>query len=63
MMLTADVPLMPEGLLVAFTVTTLGVGMAAGAVYRPLAVMVPTVALPPTMPFTLQVTPLPPVVL
>jgi hypothetical protein len=32
MMLTADVPLMPEGLLVACTVTMLGVGMAAGAV-------------------------------
>src|SRR5476649_959034 len=38
----------------AMTVTVFGVGKAAGEVYIPLALMVPTVALPPATPFTLQ---------
>jgi len=40
----------------AVTVTTLGVGGTPGAVKRPVALMVPTVALPPAMPSTDQVT-------
>jgi hypothetical protein len=43
--------------LAAFTVTTLGTGGTAGAVYRPLELMLPTVAFPPAMSFTDQVTP------
>jgi hypothetical protein len=43
--------------LAAFTVTTFGEGGTAGAVYRPLASIVPTVAFPPTTSFTDQVTP------
>jgi hypothetical protein len=42
---------------VAVTVTE-PLGMVVGAVYRPEAVMVPTVELPPDTPLTLQVTPL-----
>jgi len=42
--------------LVAVTVTVAGDGRSAGAVYTPLAVIVPTVALPPATPFTLQLT-------
>jgi hypothetical protein len=41
---------------VAVTVT-LAAGTEAGAVYSPLALIVPTVAFPPTTPFTLHVTP------
>lgn len=41
--------------LVAVIVTLLGLGGAAGAVYCPLAI-VPTIALPPPMPFTDQLT-------
>ena len=36
---------------------TLEPGTEAGAVYSPLVLIVPTVAFPPTTPFTLQVTP------
>src|SRR5580692_481027 len=43
-------------LIKAVMVTLAGLGMAAGAVYSPALVMVPTVALPPVMPFTCQVT-------
>ena len=46
----------PEGLvsaeLVALMVTVAGLGTAAGAVYRPVDVIVPTVELPPRMLFT-----------
>lgn len=42
--------------LAARTDTVAGAGRLAGAVYAPLAVMVPTVAFPPGTPFTLQVT-------
>jgi hypothetical protein len=40
----------------AVTVTTADEGMLAGAAYRPLADMVPVLALPPAVPFTCQVT-------
>ena len=40
----------------AETVTVFGVGSDAGAVYRPLASIVPTVVLPPAVPFTAQIT-------
>lgn len=40
----------------AVTVTVEGLGIVLGAVYNPLAVIVPTVALPPAVPFTCQVT-------
>jgi hypothetical protein len=43
-------------LLVAVIVTLGGLGGAAGAVYSPAAEMVPAAALPPAVPFTLQVT-------
>ena len=44
-------------LLLACTVTIAGIGAAAGAVYNPLTEsMKPTVAFPPTAPFTSQVT-------
>ncbi len=50
-----------SAMLVAVTVTVGGVGVAAGAVYSaavdPLAIIVPTVAFPPAIPFTAQVTP------
>jgi hypothetical protein len=42
--------------LVACTDTATGVGRFAGAVYTPLASIVPTVAFPPEIPFTLQLT-------
>src|SRR5712692_1221429 len=42
--------------LVAVTLNMLGLGFAAGAVYSPPLVIVPTVLLPPTTPFTAQVT-------
>src|SRR5665213_2960449 len=41
----------------ADTVTVGGFGMPAGALYRPLAVIVPITALPPAIPFTCQFTP------
>src|SRR5439155_1208218 len=40
----------------ALTVTGFGLGTVLGAVYRPVAEMVPTVALPPGTSFTAQVT-------
>src|SRR5215470_8652682 len=40
----------------ATTVTVGGFGMELGAVYNPVALIVPTVALPPDMPFTCQLT-------
>lgn len=42
--------------LVAATVTVVGEGRSAGAVYTPSAVIVPAEALPAGMPFTLQIT-------
>jgi hypothetical protein len=42
--------------LVAVTVVLTPVGTAEGAVYKPLVETVPTVALPPTSPLTLQLT-------
>jgi hypothetical protein len=42
--------------LAAFTVTTFGEGGIAGAAYKPLASIVPIEELPPTKPFTDQVT-------
>jgi hypothetical protein len=41
---------------VAVTDTVAGLGTEFGAVYDPLVEMVPTVALPPVVPFTAQVT-------
>src|SRR5712692_1665260 len=56
-MFTAAVPFEDAlATLVACTVTVAGFGIEDGAVYRPAAVMVPTAALPPATPFTLQVT-------
>ena len=40
----------------AVTVTVAGLGIVLGAVYNPAVVIVPTVALPPAVPFTCQVT-------
>ena len=45
-----------SAVLVAVIVTVLGVGKVAGAVYIPFTSIVPTVALPPTIEFTDQVT-------
>lgn len=42
--------------LVAVTCTVAGEGRSAGAVYTPTDVMVPSVAFPPSTPFTLQLT-------
>jgi hypothetical protein len=42
--------------LTAVTVSGFGEGKAAGAVYKPPLVICPTVALPPAMPLTDQVT-------
>jgi hypothetical protein len=42
--------------LVALTCTVAGEGRSTGAVYRPPLVIIPTVALPPAVPFTLQLT-------
>lgn len=42
--------------LVPVTCRVAGEGKSAGAVYKPLAVMVPTVAFPPATPATLQLT-------
>lgn len=42
--------------LVAVTVTVLGLGAVAGAVYDPVADTVPVLVLPPANPFTDQVT-------
>jgi hypothetical protein len=57
---SSEIALVPERDLldadVASIMTELGVGRAAGAVYRPLLLILPTVALPPTVPFTDQTT-------
>jgi len=42
---------------VAVTVTVVGFGGEFGAVYRPFEEIMPTVELPPIVPFTAQVTP------
>ena len=56
-MVACAVPnLLESTVLVAFTVTTLGVGATGGAVYSPVAEIVPTVAFPPGMSLTDQVT-------
>jgi len=46
----------PSARLVAVTVTVAGEGRSTGAVYTPLAEIVPTKALPPATPFALQFT-------
>ncbi|MFQ5329106.1 MAG: hypothetical protein ACE5D4_03850, partial [Thermodesulfobacteriota bacterium] len=46
----------PSASLTALIVTVAGEGALAGAVYRPVASIVPTVALPPATPLTCQVT-------
>ena len=50
----------PESMLLAaetaFTATVAGLGMTLGAVYNPFVLIVPTVALPPVVPFTCHVT-------
>lgn len=48
---------MGSATLVAVTVTVLGFGTEAGEVKKPLLEIEPTVELPPTVPFTLQFTP------
>ena len=48
--------LVVSALLVAVTVTAGGVGTAPGAWYRPAALIVPSVVLPPWISLTLQVT-------
>ena len=45
-----------SAVLVAVTLTWASVGTALGAVYTPVELIFPTVALPPAMPFTAQVT-------
>ncbi len=45
-----------SAVLVACTLTDAVAGKSAGAVKRPPALIVPTVALPPEMPFTLHLT-------
>jgi hypothetical protein len=47
----------PSAILVASITALAGEGRAAGAVYNPLADTVPSVALPPGIPPTLQFTP------
>lgn len=54
-----DVFAVEVSLRVAVSVTAAGLGTLAGAVYTPVSVTVPTVALPPTTPFTLQVNTVP----
>jgi hypothetical protein len=54
---TAPLPILVVSCaLVAVTVTLVGVGKLLGAVYKPVALTVPSVALPPAVPFTDQVT-------
>ena len=45
-----------NAVLVALTLTALGMGTAAGAWYRPRALTVPLTASPPGTPFTAQLT-------
>jgi hypothetical protein len=46
----------PSATLVAFTATEPDASRSPGAVYTPFALIVPTTALPPEIPFTLQLT-------
>src|SRR5258708_19246599 len=46
---------LPLDCTVAVTVTVLGFGKEAGAVYRPLGLIVPPLLLPPPLPFTLHI--------
>ena len=56
-MLTGAVPETDgEATLTAVTFTVLFVGIVDGGVYTPAAVILPTVLLPPAMPFTCQFT-------
>jgi hypothetical protein len=48
--------LVPSATEIAFTVTELGEGTEAGAVYSPVALIVPTVEFPPVTLFTCHVT-------
>jgi hypothetical protein len=57
MVSVADADIEVSARLVAVTVTELGDGTREGAVYKPVAEIVPTVALPPVVPFAAQVTP------
>ena len=52
----ADADFAGSATLVAEMFTVNGVGIVAGAVYRPVAPIVPTVPFPPEIPFTVQVT-------
>ena len=51
-----DELLLPSVALVARTVTETGDGRFAGAVYIPVESIVPNVAFPPAIPFTVQIT-------
>ena len=55
MLMVALADLEPSAWLVAVTVTAAGLGSTAGAVYTPETI-VPRLALPPAIPFTLHVT-------
>src|SRR5262249_22774360 len=57
MVMTAAPWVLPSTTLTAEMVTELTVGTVAGAVYRPLLVIVPTPGSPPALLFTFQVTP------
>jgi hypothetical protein len=52
----ADPDLVVSATETAVTVTAAGLGTAAGAVYSPVALIVPTVAFPPVTPFTCHIT-------
>ena len=56
MVTAAFADLVGSATLVAVTVTIDGVGTDTGAMYCPVVPMVPTVELPPGVPFTLQFT-------
>ena len=56
MLTCVDPEMVGDETLIAAIVTVFGVGIAAGGVYTPVAEIVPTVLLPPTTEFTLQVT-------
>ena len=56
MVTAAFADLVVSATLVAVTVTTGDPGTVFGAVYRPVAEIVPTVLFPPKVPFTDQVT-------
>jgi hypothetical protein len=57
MMVTIEEPdLVESACETAVTVTGLGLGRVAGALYKPLEEIVPTVEFPPAMLFTFQIT-------